>query len=181
MNGEQLLGLNHVDVVKTLKELPMHVRIVCARHPHPVFPEAAEVPQPKIEEVAVTVDAQEEVFTTNQTNLQESLPFPEVENVGSVLAVQTLRDNSSDRASPLSRESLGGLAVWDDELQTVDLNKGDKGLGFSILDYQVSLIEIFYYINNDCFVFPLRISSLVLVVKPRVPVFTRVLKQDTLP
>ncbi|XP_033636742.1 multiple PDZ domain protein-like isoform X3 [Asterias rubens] len=153
VNGEQLLGLNHVDVVKTLKELPMHVRIVCARHPHPVFPEAAEVPQPKIEEVAVTVDAQEEVFTMNQTNLQESLPFPEVENVGSVLAVQTLRDNSSDRASPLSRESLGGLAVWDDELQTVDLNKGDKGLGFSILDYQD----------------PLNPSKTVIVIRSLVP------------
>ena len=31
MNGYQLLGLNHVDVVVILKELPQHVRIVCAR------------------------------------------------------------------------------------------------------------------------------------------------------
>ena len=31
-----------MEVVKTLKELPMHVRLVCARHPHPVFPEQSD-------------------------------------------------------------------------------------------------------------------------------------------
>ena len=31
VNGKKLLGLYHSDVVSILKELPMHVRIVCAR------------------------------------------------------------------------------------------------------------------------------------------------------
>ena len=31
VNGKTLLGLNHVEVVTILKELPQHVRIVCAR------------------------------------------------------------------------------------------------------------------------------------------------------
>jgi multiple PDZ domain protein len=33
VNGRRLLGLNHVEVVSILKDLPMHVRIVCARRP----------------------------------------------------------------------------------------------------------------------------------------------------
>jgi hypothetical protein len=31
VNGRKLLGLYHADVVSILKELPMHVRLVCAR------------------------------------------------------------------------------------------------------------------------------------------------------
>lgn len=33
MNGRRLLGLNHVEVVAILKDLPLHVRMVCARKP----------------------------------------------------------------------------------------------------------------------------------------------------
>lgn len=32
VNGKKLLGLYHSDVVAILKDLPMHVRIVCARY-----------------------------------------------------------------------------------------------------------------------------------------------------
>lgn len=31
MNGQRLLGLNHLEVVSILKELPLDVRMVCAR------------------------------------------------------------------------------------------------------------------------------------------------------
>lgn len=31
MNGHRLLGMNHIEVVTILKELPMAVRMVCAR------------------------------------------------------------------------------------------------------------------------------------------------------
>lgn len=33
VNGRRLLGLNHVEVVSILKDLPISVRIVCARRP----------------------------------------------------------------------------------------------------------------------------------------------------
>ncbi len=46
--------------------------------------------------------------------------------------------------SPLSKsyrsrslEPLSGLATWSSEPQVIELIKGDRGLGFSILDYQV--------------------------------------------
>ena len=31
MNGHRLLGMNHIEVVTNLKELPVAVRMVCAR------------------------------------------------------------------------------------------------------------------------------------------------------
>ncbi|XP_022092287.1 multiple PDZ domain protein-like isoform X2 [Acanthaster planci] len=132
VNGDKLLGLNHVDVVKTLKELPMHVRIVCARHPHPVFPESqvGEVPQLASVPPQDGPSVVEEVVGASEVSLRESVPFPEV-------AVPGVGGGSGDTAiSPLPRESVSGLAVWDDQLQTVELVKGDRGLGFSILDYQ---------------------------------------------
>ena len=46
--------------------------------------------------------------------------------------------------SPLSKshrsrslEPLSGLATWSSEPQVIELVKGERGLGFSILDYQV--------------------------------------------
>lgn len=35
VNGIQLMGLNHLDVVTTLKQLPNVVNLTCARYPVP--------------------------------------------------------------------------------------------------------------------------------------------------
>ena len=37
-----------------------------------------------------------------------------------------------------SLEPLTGLAMWTDEVITIELLKTERGLGFSILDYQVN-------------------------------------------
>lgn len=36
-----------------------------------------------------------------------------------------------------SLEPITGLAMWSSEPHIIELTKGDRGLGFSILDYQV--------------------------------------------
>lgn len=36
VNGIQLMGLNHLDVVTTLKQLPSVVNLTCARYPVPI-------------------------------------------------------------------------------------------------------------------------------------------------
>lgn len=41
-----------------------------------------------------------------------------------------------------SLEPLTGLAMWSSEPQIIELIKGERGLGFSILDYQVSINKI---------------------------------------
>lgn len=37
-----------------------------------------------------------------------------------------------------SAEVQGPLAMWEVDVQQIELEKGSKGLGFSILDYQVN-------------------------------------------
>lgn len=37
-----------------------------------------------------------------------------------------------------SLEPLTGLAMWSSDPQIIELVKGERGLGFSILDYQVN-------------------------------------------
>lgn len=38
MNGHRLLGMNHIEVVTILKDLPVNVRMVCARRPGDTAP-----------------------------------------------------------------------------------------------------------------------------------------------
>lgn len=38
----------------------------------------------------------------------------------------------------VTEETAGApLAMWESEIQDIELEKGERGLGFSILDYQV--------------------------------------------
>lgn len=38
-----------------------------------------------------------------------------------------------------AEEVQGPLAMWEVDVQHIELEKGNKGLGFSILDYQVTI------------------------------------------
>lgn len=38
-----------------------------------------------------------------------------------------------------AEEVQGPLAMWETDIQNIELEKGSKGLGFSILDYQVNI------------------------------------------
>ena len=40
--------------------------------------------------------------------------------------------------SVTTTQSVSGQSMWSDKVEYVMLEKADKGLGFSILDYQVS-------------------------------------------
>ena len=57
------------------------------------------------------------------------------------LAITTLPTSSItydlSKMKSRSLEPLTGLAMWNSEPQIIELIKGDRGLGFSILDYQV--------------------------------------------
>ena len=46
-----------------------------------------------------------------------------------------------DSPSPTGfNEAIMSQSMWTEEVEYVDLEKGDRGLGFSILDYKVSFI-----------------------------------------
>lgn len=53
---------------------------------------------------------------------------------GCVIPCPTAEDITKRGVPPMSPP----LAMWEREAQVVELEKGESGLGFSILDYQVS-------------------------------------------
>lgn len=146
VNGQKLLGIRHVEVVKILKDLPNTVRLVCAR---------------KHEENRVINTSQDrEGFEARNIlggSLKNLLPQPEQR------LLKALSDTSINTSSTTTEISLQktksrsleatNLAVWSEEVDYIELKKGDRGLGFSILDYQD----------------PLDLNKTVIVIRSLVP------------
>ncbi|XP_061566606.1 multiple PDZ domain protein isoform X3 [Cololabis saira] len=110
VNGISLIGETHKEVVRILKELPVYVYMTCCR---PALDLQADmgVVQPE---------------TENQIDLS------------SALVAENSEVNTAAAAQDSVTEELIGppLAMWELEIQNIELEKGEGGLGFSILDYQ---------------------------------------------
>ncbi|XP_045510578.1 patj homolog isoform X2 [Colias croceus] len=114
VNGHRLLGMNHLEVVSILKELSSEVCMVCAR------------PRP-----APQLDLAPPAHTLVKAKSDGSLAGAGAgggEEGGALGAAGKVRSRSL--------EPLTGLAMWASEPQIIELVKGERGLGFSILDYQ---------------------------------------------
>ncbi|XP_076347110.1 patj homolog isoform X2 [Tachypleus tridentatus] len=157
VNGKKLYGLNYVGVVSTLKELPSDVRLVCARNLHQCL-EAFIPPSAKICGSPVTYPPfsriDYEVTSTDDSESKGSASEPSGGSLSSLtplserlvkaksegfLAVGVPASSLNPPCAKLrsrSLEPLTALAMWSDEPHVVELPKGDRGLGFSILDYQ---------------------------------------------
>ncbi|XP_026650056.1 multiple PDZ domain protein isoform X15 [Zonotrichia albicollis] len=118
VNDISLLGENHKDVVSILKELPIKVTMVCCR------PVAPPVTQPEIlESLSLS-----EVQLTEKGHIE--LGF-----VGSSDTEGTTLE-TADEGQSMEEVQSSSLAMWETEIQHIELEKGSMGLGFSILDYQ---------------------------------------------
>ncbi|KAM9818268.1 multiple PDZ domain protein-like isoform 3-T3 [Syngnathus typhle] len=116
VNGIPLIGETHKEVVNILKELPMCVYLVCSRIGAPAIP-----------------DSDEEEEDDSQLTLKELLAeFNDKLDQGCVIPCPTAEDITKRGVPPMSPP----LAMWEREAQVVELEKGESGLGFSILDYQ---------------------------------------------
>ncbi|NXY05167.1 MPDZ protein, partial [Pteruthius melanotis] len=118
VNEISLLGENHKDVVSILKELPIKVTMVCCR------PVAPPVTQPEIlESLSLS-----EVPLTEKGHIE--LGF-----IGSSDTEGTALE-TADEGQSMEEAQSSSLAMWETEVQHIELEKGSMGLGFSILDYQ---------------------------------------------
>ncbi|XP_055911101.1 patj homolog isoform X2 [Eupeodes corollae] len=122
VNGERLLGMNHLEVVAILKELPQDVRMVCGRGKNTLIPFS------------------DDTLKKLSNNLENLLPTSDrlvkAKSDGSLATVGNGPDESFTKLKSRSLEPLTGLAMWSSDPQVIELVKGDRGLGFSILDYQ---------------------------------------------
>ncbi|XP_067297805.1 multiple PDZ domain protein [Pseudorasbora parva] len=110
VNGFSLIGETHKEVVSLLKELPVNVCVVCSRRIPPTVSEEDGD------------DDDDDVQLTLKELLAE---FNEK-------AGQNLFGSQWKTEAPV----LSHQAMWENEIQVYELQKGDSGLGFSILDYQ---------------------------------------------
>lgn len=130
VNGQRLLGMNHLEVVSILKELPQDVRMVCAR---------GEVEQliPFTEE---NIRKSLGLNFGGSQNLENLIPASDrlvkAKSDGSLATSGGAAEDTFNKLKSRSLEPLTGLAMWSSEPQIIELVKGERGLGFSILDYQ---------------------------------------------
>ncbi|XP_047379857.1 multiple PDZ domain protein isoform X1 [Sciurus carolinensis] len=117
VNGITLLGENHQDVVSILKELPIEVTMVCCRRTVPPTSQT-ELDSLDLSDIELTEKP--------HVDLGEFIGSSETEE--SVLAMTDVGQNPEDVQAP--------LAMWEAGIQHIELEKGSRGLGFSILDYQ---------------------------------------------
>ncbi|NWW94729.1 MPDZ protein, partial [Rhynochetos jubatus] len=118
VNEISLLGENHKDVVNILKELPIKVTMVCCRPvvPPTTHPEVLE--SLSLSEVQLTEKAHVELGFIGSSDTE-----------GTALEI-------ADEGQGMEDVQSSSLAMWETEVQHIELEKGSMGLGFSILDYQ---------------------------------------------
>ncbi|XP_057656911.1 patj homolog isoform X6 [Diorhabda carinulata] len=131
VNGQKLLGIRHVEVVRILRDLPNTVRLVCSR-------------EHKNNRVINTSQDREAFEARNILggSLKNLLPQPEQKLLKALSdtslntsSTTTTEDTNLHKAKSRSLEATN-VAMWSEEIEYVELNKTERGLGFSILDYQ---------------------------------------------
>lgn len=133
VNGQRLLGMDHLEVVSILKELPQDVCMVCGRGDQEML---------QFTEEALINTLEEEMAKSRgsgagglQSSLTPSERLVKAKSDGS-LATSGGSNDGFSKIKSRSLEPLTGLAMWSSEPQIIELVKGERGLGFSILDYQ---------------------------------------------
>uniref|UniRef100_A0A336KF46 CSON006531 protein n=3 Tax=Culicoides sonorensis TaxID=179676 RepID=A0A336KF46_CULSO len=132
VNGKRLLGMNHLEVVSILKELPQDVRMVCCRN-------ASNVPTDMVAFTKDNLQQELELETSEGGSSHGLMPTDRLVKAKSDGSLATGSGSPGDGFSKMksrSLEPLTGLAMWSSETQIIELLKGERGLGFSILDYQ---------------------------------------------
>lgn len=127
VNNQRLLGMNHMQVVSILKELPQDVRMVCRRGITEIIAFTEENLRNSL------LDSNDS--NNNQNALLSSDRLVKAKSDGS-LATAVGNGDGFMKMKSRSLEPLTGLAMWSSQPQIIELVKGERGLGFSILDYQ---------------------------------------------
>lgn len=146
VNDVQLYGKSRREAVSFLKEVPPPFTLVCCRHPTSELEpepesepeqEPAQQPAPRpepgasVEEIELKLSS----MLCNQTELEDEPQT--VRQDRTVSLEEILKEEPIFIEDDDYDEDEGELALWSPDIQVLELQKErDKGLGFSILDYQ---------------------------------------------
>lgn len=151
VNDVQLYGKTRREVVSFLKEVPPPFTLVCCRHPTSDLepesePESQAEPtsgrgpagglEPSLDEIEMKLSS----MLCSQTVLRDDRRDEEQQEVTQEEQEDEEQDEEDEDEEELDEdedEDEEELALWSPHIQTLELQKErDKGLGFSILDYQ---------------------------------------------
>uniref|UniRef100_A0A3B3D392 Multiple PDZ domain protein n=1 Tax=Oryzias melastigma TaxID=30732 RepID=A0A3B3D392_ORYME len=129
VNGISLIGETHKEVVRILKELPICVYMTCCRYSlniiyvlYDLLPNEVLNPPCSLYNPPWTRITQE----LNQIDLRSEQ-----------VTEESAGNTEAATQDTVTEEGIGSsLAMWELEIQNIELEKGEGGLGFSILDYQ---------------------------------------------
>lgn len=123
VNEHKLQGLTHIDVVKILKDLPSNVKVVCARGNR----------SPSIINTSQNLEAFESRSIIPSGHLLiQGLHKAQSESSLYTSSTATITDQQRSK----SAEQVSGLALWTSDAVFIEIEKTERGFGFSILDYQ---------------------------------------------
>ncbi|KTF75935.1 hypothetical protein cypCar_00028238 [Cyprinus carpio] len=125
VNGVQLYGKSRREAVAFLREVPPPFTLVCCRR---LAEEGSEY-HPESEEwhsSSPSASLQEQASAVEQ----------EVNHKEEPLEPSDPEREQMDEEKDDDEEDEGELALWSPNVQVLELEKGERGLGFSILDYQ---------------------------------------------
>ncbi|XP_067252158.1 inaD-like protein isoform X1 [Chanodichthys erythropterus] len=155
VNGVQLYGKSRREAVAFLREVPPPFTLVCCRrlteegseyHPeseewHSSSPSASL--QEQIENNLAMLAKDTSLRNSMREELQDRQALAmerEEDNEGEPLESRSPEreqmDEDKDDEEEKEEEEEGELALWSPNVQVLKLEKGERGLGFSILDYQ---------------------------------------------
>lgn len=120
VNEHKLQGLTHIDVVKILKDLPSNVKVVCARGNR----------SPSIINTSQNLEAFESRSIIPSGHLLiQGLQKAQSESSLYTSSTATITDQQRSK----SVEQVSGLALWTSEAVFIEIEKTERGFGFSIL------------------------------------------------
>lgn len=122
VNEYKLTNLKHTEVVKILKELPNKVRVVCARG-H----------APSIINTSQNLEAFESRSIVPSGHLiLQGLLKAQSESSLFTSSTNTNTNTITDHHRSKSMEQVSGLALWSSEAVFIDIEKTERGFGFSM-------------------------------------------------
>ncbi|XP_016131600.1 inaD-like protein [Sinocyclocheilus grahami] len=153
VNGVQLYGKSRREAVAFLREVPPPFTLVCCRR---LAEEGSEY-HPESEEwdsSSPSASLQEQIennlsMFAKDTSLHESMKEEfqasaveqEVNDKEEPLEPSSPESEQMDEEKDDEEEDEGELALWSPNVQVLELEKGERGLGFSILDYQATTVR----------------------------------------
>ncbi|XP_071368886.1 inaD-like protein, partial [Centroberyx affinis] len=152
VNGVQLYGKSRREAVSFLREVPPPFTLICCRHPtSDLEPESESEPEPEpepgpghaVEEIELKLSSllcsQAEQRDGSSSSEQQQVARQEQRASQEELKEEEPTETEEEEEDEVEEEEEeeGELALWSPDVQVLELQKErDRGLGFSILDYQ---------------------------------------------